>query len=60
MRKRAQVDNYSELPSEKRPPEDMIWWGSPEEIDNRFDKVFKRNENPEHDILLEVDDREIE
>ena len=60
MRKRAQVDNYNELPTEKRPPEDLIWWGYSEDIDHWFDKVYKRNENTEHDIMLEVDDSEIE
>lgn len=40
IRKRQQVDNLSELPKEKRPPESMIWNGTPEEIEEWLDKVF--------------------
>lgn len=42
MRKRAQIDSFNELPREKRPPENMIWEGSVEELDEWFDKVFDR------------------
>ena len=61
IRKRMQLDSYNELPKEKRPPDHMIWWGIPEEIDDWFDKVLgTKNKNSEHDIVLEIDPREIE
>lgn len=40
IRKRQQIDNLNELPKEKRPPEDMIWSGTPEEMDEWLEHVF--------------------
>ncbi len=60
MRKRTQVDSFNELPSSKRPPEDTIWWGTPEDIDAWMDKVYKRKEDPTHDIIMEIDESEIQ
>jgi hypothetical protein len=45
IRKRAQLDSYAELPKEKRPPDWMIWYGTNEEIDEWFDKVFERKKD---------------
>ena len=28
-----QIDSFMELPKEKRPPDDIIWYGSQEDID---------------------------
>lgn len=35
-----QIDNLNELPKEKRPPEDIIWDGTSEELDDWLDKVL--------------------
>lgn len=43
IRKRAQIDSYLELPKEKRPPDWMVWYGTNEDLDIWFDKVFERN-----------------
>jgi len=34
------VDALSELPKEKKPPELMIWDGSPEELDRWLEEVM--------------------
>jgi len=40
IRKLQQVDNLNELPKEKRPPEEMIWDGSSDELDSWLDRVL--------------------
>ncbi len=53
IRKREQVNSYSELPKDKRPPEIMIWWGTQEDIDNWFDRVFsKGGKNKPQDVVV--------
>lgn len=44
VRKRQQVDSLNEIPRNKRPPEQMIWEGTSEEIDDWIDRVFKTKE----------------
>jgi hypothetical protein len=60
IRKRTQIDSFSELPKEKRPPESMIWYGTPRDIDDWFKKVFKTNDKNPNEITLEISDEEIE
>ena len=56
-----QIDSFMELPKEKRPPDDIIWFGSQEDIDRWFDRVFKRDgTEPGKEIVLEIDPHEIE
>lgn len=47
IRKNQMVDNLSELQKEKRPPDRMIWYGKPEELDEWIDNVMghKKNQN---------------
>jgi len=59
MRKRAQIDGFVELPKEKRPPDDIIWYGTQDDLDAWFDKVFERKEKPGEEVTLEIDPREI-
>lgn len=40
IRKRQQIDSLSELPSEKRPTDEIIWDGTPEDLDEWIEKVF--------------------
>lgn len=53
VRKRTQIDSYNELPKEKRPPDNLIWYSIPEEIDKWFDKVFKsgKGKDPEEFVF---------
>lgn len=61
IRKRAQIDSFNELPSDKRPPDRLVWWKAPEEIEKWFDRVFdrKKDDNPEESVFI-IDDSEIE
>jgi hypothetical protein len=51
IRKRIQIDNLSELPKEKRPPDQLIWDGSSEELDEWIERVFNKNES----LTTEID-----
>jgi len=39
------VDNLNELEKEKRPPDEMLWNGTSEDLDEWLEKVFQRNSN---------------
>ena len=58
VRKRKQIDSFRELPKEKRPPTIMTWWGTPEEIDVWFDRVFDRKSSEQDDEIF-LDESEI-
>jgi len=47
IRKRQQVDNFYELPKEKRPPDKMIWDGDSDELEEWLDRVFSGSKEPE-------------
>lgn len=40
IRKRMQVDNFNEMSKEKRPTEDMIWNGTPEELEKWVEEAY--------------------
>jgi len=52
VRKRVQIDSYNELPKEKRPPDRLIWHGTPEDIEAWFNKVFKTKEATNSDEMV--------
>ena len=58
MRKRMQIDNYNELPKEKRPTDYLIWNGSSEELDDWLDKVLYNKKTNEAEFV--ISDRDIE
>jgi hypothetical protein len=58
VRKRIQIDNFNELPREKRPPELMIWDGTSKDIDEWLDKVYKRKEKSDEKISIPLEDIE--
>jgi hypothetical protein len=58
IRKRLQIDNYNELPREKRPTDEMIFNSPPEELDSWLDKVLSGKQQTT--IELSLDEREIE
>lgn len=59
IRKRAQIDSFNEIPSEKRPPDDLIWYGTQKDIDEWFKKVLKTTGNP-NEFILNISEDEIE
>lgn len=59
IKKRQQIDNLSQIPKEKRPPEHMVWDSPPEKIEEWLDKVFKRK-SEQHTTTVEILESEIE
>jgi len=41
IRKRMQVDSINELPSDKRPPDVVIWWRPQEELERWINNALK-------------------
>jgi hypothetical protein len=61
IRKRQQIDNFRELPKEKRPPSKIIWSGTSDDIDEWFDKVFDRDKKKsKNDFVFEIPENMIE
>jgi hypothetical protein len=52
IRKRLQIDNLSELPKEKRPPDELIWDGYSEELDEWIERVVYNNKPDGMDIII--------
>ena len=44
MRKLKQIDSFSELSKDKRPPDDIIWEGTQDDIDSWIDRVIYKKE----------------
>jgi hypothetical protein len=58
MRKRLQIDNYNELPKDKKPSDALIWSGSPEELEDFLDRVLSDKKPNKAEFV--VSDRDIE
>jgi hypothetical protein len=58
IRKRQQIDNLNELSKEKRPPEEMIWDGTPEELEDWLERVF--NNKIQDKVDFKIKPNEIE
>jgi hypothetical protein len=43
IRKRQQIDSLSELPEDKRPTDEILWDGSPEDLDEWLKTVMDSN-----------------
>jgi hypothetical protein len=53
LRKRMQIDNLSELPKEKRPPDSILWEGTSEDLDDWLDRVFDTNKPVNTDFIID-------
>lgn len=61
IRKRQQVDSLSELGSEKRPPDEVLWHNNPDKLNEWLDKVLGRKEKKEKDeFVLNIPSFEVE
>lgn len=60
IRKRQQIDNLSEIPKDKKPPESIIWDSPPEELEEWIEKAFSPKEKGENMIELKIKPNEIE
>lgn len=58
IRKLQQIDNLNELPKEKRPPEEIIWDGTSEEMDDWLDKVLGNTKQGGDGLLFSIKDVE--
>jgi hypothetical protein len=58
IRKRQQIDNLNELPKDKRPPDSVIWGGTPEELDEWIEKVFDNKKKHSEVAELVIDEVE--
>lgn len=52
IRKRQQLDGIYEMPKEKRPSDELIWDGSPEELEKWFDRLLKGKEKTTADLVF--------
>lgn len=52
VRKRQQIDSLSELPKEKRPTDEILWDGTPEDLDDWISKVLDIKRSDITDINL--------
>lgn len=59
IRKRQQIDNLNELGKDKRPPEDLIWDGSPEELEDWIERVFDSKKG-DNNITFKINPKDIE
>ena len=53
-----QIDALNELPSEKRPPDMLVWSGKPEDVDKWIKDVFEHKKQPITSLVIK--DSEIE
>lgn len=59
IRKRQQIDNLSELPKDKKPPEDLIWGDDSEALDDWLDKIFDKSKG-ENTIEFKIKPGDVE
>lgn len=59
IRKRQQIDNLSELPKDKKPPDSIIWDGDTEELEEWLERVFD-NKKGNNDIVFSINPKDIE
>ena len=53
-----QVDNLSELPKDKRPPELTIWDGTSDDIESWLDRVFSGKQESKANLVISPKDIE--
>ena len=59
IRKYQQIENLSELPKEKRPPDSLLWEGTPEEMEEWLDKVLGNSKSSiPNEMTISLDDIE--
>jgi len=58
IKKRIQIDNFNELPKEKRPTEKLIWEGLSEDIEEWLEKVFDSKKKQPAEIYISRDEIE--
>lgn len=59
IRKLQQIDNLNELPKEKRPPEDILWEGTSEDLEDWLERVLGNNKTKQ-DVGFVINATDIE
>jgi hypothetical protein len=57
IRKMQQIDNLNELPKEKRPPDDILWDGTSDDLDEWLEKVLG-DKKSQKDVQILITDIE--
>jgi hypothetical protein len=60
VKKRLQLDNLSEMPKEKRPPDYMIWWGTSEDLEDWIDNVYSVKEKQQEEFSFMIPEENVE
>jgi len=61
IRKRQQIDNLSELPKDKRPPDWILWHNNPDKLTKWLDDVLEiKGKKTRGDSILKIPKSEIE
>lgn len=47
------------MPEEKRPTDNLIWYGTPEKLKDWFDKVFKKKKVTPENFEFEINEDDI-
>lgn len=53
-----QIDNLNELRKEQRPPDDILWDGTSEDLDNWLEKVLNPKKKEQNEVQLLIKDVE--
>lgn len=53
-----QIDNLSELPKEKRPPDSILWEGTAEDLDDWLEKVLNPKNKQQAEVVFDIGDVE--
>lgn len=55
---RTRINAFFELPKDKQPPRNL--WDKPYKLDQFFDDVFERKDNPEETKFIDINEWEVE
>lgn len=58
IRKLQQIDSLNELPKEKRPPDDILWDGNGDDLDEWLDKVLGSGKDQTDKVEFVINDIE--
>jgi hypothetical protein len=53
-----QIDNLNELPKDKRPPQDIIWDGTSDDMEEWLEKVLSGPNKVKREVEFLIDDIE--
>ena len=54
----VQIDNLREMPKDKRPPDEMIWEGTGDELSDWLDRIYSKTKSPISEFVINEKDIE--